>query len=311
MDENSGDLISGLEQVYGSRVREGWADLKKEFPNLSDKELLEIWESDPTCNNSFFCRESNLRLLVEEVIQQNETPRILCVGCSDGPEPYELALRLQRQGQSYSIDGIDSSKKAIEEAKKYQLIQYSQYSGFPYSKEEFLYEMVKAGLLVNPRPISKTQTYAKNGEFIDHPVILDLPKSVKNRIKFARHDIIDKPYGDQAHYNIIICNNVLMHYPSWTRDLIMVNMIHSLRDNGVLVFEHNEWLGGIGMTGRRAEWLEPYYEWKKDLSRFGLQHVELNKSYVLPDSFYKYTQSENQFSGKKYGIRGQKLVQLG
>ena len=45
---------------------------------------------------------------IPELLRNSPSPRMLCVGCSDGAEPYSLAITLlEAGGRDFSIRGID------------------------------------------------------------------------------------------------------------------------------------------------------------------------------------------------------------
>lgn len=97
-----------------------------------------------------------------------------------------------------------------------------------------------------------------------------------------------------------------MHYPPWTRDLIIANITQSLNDGATFTLEQNE-IMDVFMNDMRREWLKPYYDWKEDLSRFGLTR-KLGK--WAGQFFYTYSQNDNLYAGAQFGIRERGVVKL-
>lgn len=309
-DENrEGVIVSALEDIYGDDVSEAWEYLREKHPDLSSEELVRKWQSDPTCDCSSFERESNIRVLAKEVLgkETNRNWRILCVGCGSGPEPYELTMRLLESGhRRFTVEGIDVSDEAIERAKKGEIVHDEDFGSF--GDRDFLQEMERAGMIKKGEESRKKRRRPQRSRLSRY----ELTDEVRSRMNFSTHDIIDSPYGKPQSYDAIVCNNLLMHFPVWTRELILAHILRSLKDGGIVVLEHNERLWGMGATPERIAWLKPYYDWKSDLSKFGLHPEEvISEDLFVPTKFFRYRSNENQFKDKNLGIRNKKLIELG
>jgi hypothetical protein len=140
----------------------------------------------------------------------------------------------------------------------------------------------------------------------------DLPSRFRRKLDFRVHDIIDAPFergGEE--FDVIFANNLLMHYPKWTRELMLINLLANQKDLGMITLEHEEMLGGIGSTPERTAWLAPYYEWRKDLSRFGLEQVSIeSETSWFPLKLLQYHRDENQFAGRQFALRDRQLVDV-
>ena len=65
------------------------------------------------------------------------------------------------------------------------------------------------------------------------------------------------------------------------------------------------------MTAERTAWLQPYYNWKERLEKFGLQKEEIElPGFFLPMTVYRYHEGDNSFKGKRYGIRNKAVVEI-
>lgn len=299
-------ILDAVEQVYGTRggPRDYWYKLKREHPDYTEEQLLQALQTEPTCNYSFFLRESNIRGLAWLVAQEKQKDwNILDIGRGYGPEPYELAMRILNNGSdNFSIDGFDISDKAIQKAKEGKF--YRNQSYIFSSEGEFMDEMERAGLLRIER---ETKTKISSRDQVDYRA----DDKVTSKLSFAVHDIIDGPIQTSKAYDLAICNTVLQHYPEWTRELILINMLKNLKDGGILALEHNEVLDGFGSTPERIAWLRPYYQWKETLDKFGLHKEKIEpEGFWLPMTVYRYNQSQNSFKGRNYGVRNQSLVEM-
>lgn len=300
------DIVSALKDIYGNdaQTEENWEHLKKENSGLSHKELVEKWQSDPTCAYSFWGREPNIRVLAEILGEEKDKSwRILCLGCGSGPEPYELTMRLLSfEHCNFTVEGIDVSGNAIEKAKR-GIIPPSE--DHVLTRGEFLQEMEKLGMVKKIEKPGQKQGDVQRFGSSEY----ELADSVKSRVSFAVHDIIDEPYEGLAGYDVIVCNHLLMHYPVWTRELILAHALQSLKDGGILALEQNE--ESRIMWPERIAWLKPYYDWKDNLSKFGLHPEEaISSNLLVPIRLLRYHSNENTFKDKLLAIRDRRLVEL-
>jgi chemotaxis methyl-accepting protein methylase len=300
------NIIRGLEEVYGNNeVDERLKGLKERNPKFDDEQLLKAFEADPTCNYSFIGREANIRGLALHLSKdQSRKWQILDVGCGHGPEPYELAMRMAKEGGQFAIDAFDTSEQSIKRAKEGKFIHSSSYISS--TEGDFLSEMSKAGLLNKTR---ETLTKIGSVDTVEYKV----DDKVSSKIAFTRHDIIDKPFlprGTQK-YDIAVCNNVLLHYPTWTRELMLIHILENMKEGGLIALERNEDFDSFDMTVERAQWLGPYYKWKENLGRFGLLKEKIEpENMFIPITVYRYEPSRNSFRGMQLGIRNKTLTQI-
>lgn len=290
------DIVESLSDIYGDNVKR-YVMEDKALAGLSGEDLVESFQLDPTCQSSYWAREANLRIFVEELIDREKitNPKILSAACGSGAEPLELALRLAHKGVSFHIDAFDVSTSVISRAKEGIIHEISGINFEP------LEEMEEKKLVrcTDGKPIKQ------HNHFLDYPSVL-VDHSVSSNVEFSVHDIIDSPFRQNG-YDVVFCNNLLMHYPVHTRELIMIHLLRSLKDGGMLALEYEEMLGGIGGTVERTRWLAPYNKWKSDLGSFGLT--------LVPDVFfsqriYRYTKSANIFDNGEWVIRDKKLLRV-
>ncbi|MSU75386.1 MAG: hypothetical protein EXS55_02640, partial [Candidatus Magasanikbacteria bacterium] len=125
-------------------------------------------------------------------------------------------------------------------------------------------------------------------------------------LSFKRHDLIDSKAEAAKEYDIVICNNVLQHFPEHTRELILVNILENLQDRGTLALETDHLFFN---SEEEEKWLAPYYKWKKHLKKFGLKQATIKNSRTLWGSnvVFRYEKNRNKFKDGTYRIRNEKL----
>ncbi|MEI7989616.1 MAG: CheR family methyltransferase [Chloroflexota bacterium] len=290
-----------LQGIYGRYTKDDWARLVDEYPDASQEEIVKRLEGEPTCDFSFFLREQNIRAI--PMILESEKYKdlhILSVGCGSGPEPFEMAMRLQTSGfLKFFITGLDAKQKSITDANSGTFTQKDD-AFLIHDRSRYLIEMEEAGLLGST---SKRDASGK----VDRTYSLN--PQIADKLKFERYDIIDKPFVAKSKFDLIVCNNVLYHYPVGTRELMLQHILESMADGGKLILEKEE-KGEYGLNGDRAAWLYPYYECKNVFGHFGLKPNKYpTDAWMFNDNFYEYDESQNQYKGKMFAIRDGIMVE--
>lgn len=296
------DVDRAVFEIYGKAGLEEFNELYKNHPEWTLEQVLKEFESQPVNPQTYFFRSGNLEIIAEQIapqieVKENEqTIKILEVGCSTGEESYSLGVDMLKAGQNnFHITAIDVSSKLLEVAEKgeYRLNglqnpdgNFSFFSTKP--KQEYFdqgYFEVGGKRWIKRRYVGPSISEVKKMGYFDSEgnKIKDLPDSwyeeieqpiiqptakVKENIDFKQHDIIDGPIDGK--FDIILMNNVLLHYPEKTREKILDNVLKSLNPEGFLVLEHTmgPW------NDREREWLLPYNEWREGFAdKFNLEEV--------------------------------------
>lgn len=299
------DVDRAIYEVYGKTGLEEFNDLYKNHPEWTSEQVLKEFESKPINPQTYFFRSGNLEIIAEQLAPQVETKekerpvKILEIGCSTGEESYSLAVDMLRAGRdNFHITAVDVSPKLLEVAEKgeYKLHaskmpdgRFGFFSTKP--RQEYFdegYFEISENRWVKRRYVGPSISEIKRiGYFdseghkikdfpdswyeeIEQPIIRPAQK-IKDAISFQKHDVIDGPI--EGSFDIILMNNVLLHYPEETREKILGNVLKSLRSGGFLVLEHT-----IGpMNDRERGWLEPYNEWRAGFAdKFNLEEVGVN-----------------------------------
>ncbi|WP_303721450.1 protein-glutamate O-methyltransferase CheR [Malonomonas rubra] len=152
--------------------------------------------------------------LLEQSLRQRNKLRIWSVGCSDGEEPYSIALlgqKLSIEAGLLKIIGTDLSSEALSRAKR---------GSYEQSR---LHEV----------PESLLQKYF---EHIDNRY--SLTASIRNSVQFFRHDIL----SDQPFYraDLILCRNVLIYFSREQQQRVLQILTAALSAGGYLVLGRAE-----------------------------------------------------------------------
>ncbi|MFQ5703078.1 MAG: CheR family methyltransferase [Gemmatimonadales bacterium] len=153
----------------------------------------------------------------------NGSVRCWSAGCSSGEEPYTLVillLELSRRGGNASrlvgrVDATDLDRESIAKA------QEGRY-------RDAAFEEMPPALVVRYFSEGRPKTI--------------LP-SVKQNVRFQRHDIILEPPPDPP-YHLIICRNVLIYFDRPTQERLLWQFADALTPGGYLVLGKTETLFG-------------------------------------------------------------------
>lgn len=268
-----------------------------------------------TTLKSHFFREKNLVAIAEQIIKKERGLngiRILSVGCSIGLEAQELALRLLSNGVTdFQIDGIDISDIALTLAQRNEL-KVGHYGDR--KQDDFFKTMAAKGLIIlNGKAVDLDDPVWKNSATSD---TFNLSDEVSSRLNFKKHDIVNGPLPAGAQYDVVICNNVLIHYSKWERDLILTHSLGNLKDEGIFAREDSVW-ASIDNSQSERDWVSKYFEWiNKSFPRFGLKPEEIKlPGDDNPVTLWKYRRSENKhlpnnFKAKFARVANATLLQL-
>lgn len=172
----------------------------------------------------FFRNPSTFAVLEETVLPEllqrsRETRsklRIWSVGCSNGEEPYSLALlcqQLLRADDLFSIIGTDLSPDALQRAKR------------------GCYALSRLGEV--PAAILEEHFSRQDEQY-------HLTERIKQTVRFFRHDIL----SDQPFYraDLILCRNVLIYFSREQQQRILQILAAALPPGGFLVLGRAETL---------------------------------------------------------------------
>ncbi len=195
-----------MEQAGAANYRK-YADIL-----ASDEAKLTHFVNWVTINVSEFYRDADKfrsleRLILPSLLEQNERLRIWSAGCSNGAEPYTMALILEDMtpGVKHEIIGTDLDSRILKTARE----------------ARYLARDVKSV----PRHLLQ-QFFTQDGE------TYVLSDKVKKRVHFKKHDLLKDPYDNG--FDLILCRNVVIYFTNEAKDNIYNKFWLSLKDGGVL-----------------------------------------------------------------------------
>ena len=182
-----------------------------------------------TINVSEFFRNPEIFKALEtkmlpEILKNKPGLKIWSAACSNGSEPYSLAIILEElaPGIKHQIDATDIDKMILETAKK------------GYYEERFLKN-------VSSERLKKF--------FIPEGKGFVLKDEIKNRVQFKHHDLLLDNYG--RGYDLIVCRNVTIYFTNEAQDLLYRKFWQALNPGGYLF---------IGATENMLRYRELNYE---------------------------------------------------
>ncbi|MGA1830980.1 CheR family methyltransferase [Rhizobium wenxiniae] len=161
--------------------------------------------------------------------------RIWSSACSTGAEPYTLAmvmsdyLQSQAQDRDYFILATDLSTDVLQKAQK----------GI-YSSD-----------MMAPVPPDMMRRYVMRATNA-HRQEMRVAPMLRQKVGFARMNLMDAKYpiGDPMH--IIFCRNVLIYFDKQTQSQVLTRLCNSLVPGGYLFIGHSETVSGFDLPIRQV-----------------------------------------------------------
>lgn len=151
--------------------------------------------------------------------------RIWSAGCSNGAEPYSLAILLHEMGDFADWDvrivATDLSPGQLEAARRAEFTDWS---------------------LRDVPPARRHLCFDRHG------TLWRLKPAFRSAVEFHRHNLAEDGPPPGAPFDIILCRNVLIYFSEGSRDRALGLLDRSLREGGWLLFGHAE--GAVEAAGR-------------------------------------------------------------
>ena len=140
--------------------------------------------------------------------------RVWSAGCGRGEEAYTLAMLLDEAGIDGTIDATDLDPGALQTARA------ARYSAPAFAE----------------LPTELRERYCElAGE--DSLVIAPL----RERVRFAQHDLASPAAPAAAPYDLVCCRNVLIYFDRATQECVLCVLRSALRSGGFLCLGEAEW----------------------------------------------------------------------
>jgi chemotaxis protein methyltransferase CheR len=139
--------------------------------------------------------------------------KIWSAACSNGSEPYSIAIILEEMGLSARsrIDATDIDRQVLKKATEAK-----------YNRDG----------LKNVSQSRLDRFFTKQGDFYL------LKDSIKKKVAFRYHDLLEDNY--QKGYDLIVCRNVTIYFTREAQDGIYKKFSHSLNPGGILFIGGSE-----------------------------------------------------------------------
>ncbi|SFF96298.1 chemotaxis protein methyltransferase CheR [Desulfotomaculum arcticum] len=170
-----------------------------------------------TINVSEFFRDphrfTELQQHLKEMFRDRNSVKIWSAACSNGSEPYSIAIILEEMGLAgrSSIDATDLDRQILNKARQAR-----------YNRDG----------LKNVSTERLQRFFDVQGDLY---VLKDI---VKKKISFRYHDLLNDEY--QKNYDLIVCRNVTIYFTREAQDLIYKKFHRSLNTNGILFIGGSE-----------------------------------------------------------------------
>ena len=194
-------------------------DFEKFYKAIStDREMYIKFLDTLTINVTEFFRDANIFKSLEtkvlpELLQKKKHLKIWSAACSNGAEPYSLAILLDEliPGGKFELEATDIDDKIL-----------SQAMAGSYTPEQ----------VRNAGTNRLAKYFRKQG---NNYLVID---SVKNKVKFKKHDLLLDKYG--LGYDLIVCRNVTIYFTREAQNLVNDKFSKALNPGGYLFIGGSE-----------------------------------------------------------------------
>lgn len=180
-----------------------------------DKEKLRQFTEWVTINVSEFFRDKDrYNFLINEIfpylIKRFKHLNIWSAGCSNGSEPYSLAIILSEIGhKNYSLTGTDIDEHALALAR---IAKYKQQD-------------------IKNLPENIVQKYFKKEIDERKEDVFVLSEAIKQNVNFKKQNLLYDKF--EQGFNFVICRNVVIYFTKETKDVLYNKFMNSLIPDGI------------------------------------------------------------------------------
>jgi chemotaxis protein methyltransferase CheR len=165
--------------------------------------------------------ETAVKLMLAETMGRCRV-RVWDAGCAMGPEPYTLLICLAENMGHFAFENLQVDATDHDEG--------GDFGGII---ERGLYPAAQ----VNRIPAALLEKYFQPINELKE--VYEVDSKLRSKLNFKRHDLLSLiPLGQG--YSMIVCKNVLLHFPEEQR-IKVISMYHNaLSPGGLLVMEHTQ-----------------------------------------------------------------------
>ncbi|MBL3655869.1 CheR family methyltransferase [Fulvivirga sediminis] len=169
-------------------------------------------------------------ILPQAVIEKEREIKIWSAASSSGEEAYTLAMTMEEfnlQSEHklhYSIIGSDISTDVLKTG---QMAIYDESR-------------------ISTVPIDLKRKYFLRSKDKSHSKVR-LIKSIRDKVKFSRFNLMDERYPTHESFDIIFCRNVLIYFDKETQEKVVTKLTQCLKTGGYLFLGHSESIMGMDL----------------------------------------------------------------
>lgn len=146
--------------------------------------------------------------------------RIWSAGCSNGAEPYSLAMICEGFGRTDSEFRFEILASDIST----EVLRLATRAIYPHSA-------------VGPVPMELRKRYLLHDPGSDEVRIVP---DLRRKVKFKHHNLMDEPYPAPQAMDIVFCRNLLIYFDRATQRAVLSRLCRCLRAGGYLFLGHSE-----------------------------------------------------------------------
>jgi chemotaxis protein methyltransferase CheR len=146
--------------------------------------------------------------------------RIWSAGCSNGAEPYSLAIICEdfaRTNSSFSFEILASDIST-------EVLQVAMRAIYPHST-------------IGPVSMELRKHYLLHDPGSDEVRIIP---DLRRKVLFKHHNLMDEPYPVSQKMDIVFCRNLLIYFDRATQRTVLSHLCRCLRPGGYLFLGHSE-----------------------------------------------------------------------
>jgi chemotaxis protein methyltransferase CheR len=201
-------------------------------------EAVELINAVTTNKTEFFREPDHFRFLTERAVPQimsgsrgmaRSALKVWSAACSNGAEPYTLAMVLADLGQQmpglrFTITATDLCTEVLDVA----------ISG------------IYPEMMIQPVPAELRRRYVLRSKDRSRQLVRIVPE-LRATTQFGRLNLIEAPYPVDPDMDIIFCRNILIYFDKPTQEGVLQRLCEHLRVGGYLFLGHSETLSGFDL----------------------------------------------------------------
>lgn len=202
-------------------------------PHGQSEEVIHMMDVVSTNKTDFFRESVHFDFMLSEALpdlvnkENISNFNIWSAGCSSGEEPYTIAITMSEFKEinpqiSYNIYATDISTKVLDIA------------------VDAIYDEGK----INTIPLAiKKKYFLRSKNRTDQKV--RLISEIRNKVNYARINLLDLTPTGNPKYHIVFCRNVLIYFDRPTQQKILSSLCSNLIKGGYLFLGHSESISGL------------------------------------------------------------------